>query len=219
MKLNVIFDLDGTLIDSSDSVLETLHVVIDQFGISHKPLTSKDLIGPPLDAVLRTIIGKEFLPKLPLLKEAFVKQYDTVGYKKALPYEGIEHAIKLIRQRSNKVCIATNKRLNPTIKMLKYFGWEDLFDHIVAVDSIDPPFTSKTEMLRYLISQKNLKQEATVYIGDLFSDYESSVAAGLYFLLATWGFGDPKSFDCLTDKQKVRKTSDLDASINFMNYV
>ena len=82
--MNIIFDLDGTLIDSSTGILTAIEMAFDSCNISLKKPLDITLIGPPLNKLLPILAGTHDEKVLEALTDAFKANYDAKGYKKQL---------------------------------------------------------------------------------------------------------------------------------------
>ena len=192
---NVIFDLDGTLIDSSDSIVASFRTVFSEFGLCPvKPLTS-DLFGPPLIEMLQLLTGTQDEAVLRPLKKAFKTHYDSKGYKNTKVYPGIDKLLLDLKRSGIKIYIATNKRIYPTEKILNLLEWNNFFEGIYALDAFSPPAKSKSELLEKIIVRNRFKHEKIVYIGDRKEDKSSSESHGIPFIRANWGYDPVSVFD------------------------
>jgi phosphoglycolate phosphatase len=186
---HIIFDLDGTLIDSSRSVLDGFRFAFDQLGIEPvKPLTA-DVIGPPLLETLATLSGIENPATIANLAKAFKAHYDTTGYRATAGFPGVDRMLADLFAAHIPLSVATNKRLAPTISILRHLNWYAYFSSIDALDGFDPPLGSKAKMLGQILATNRLEPENCYYIGDRNEDGEAARANRLNFILTTWGYG------------------------------
>ena len=185
---NIIFDLDGTLIDSAPSILASIQVALDNQGLNAvRPLTA-DLIGPPLDQVLQLVAGPEQLTDFGELKDSFVRYYDATGCLGARVYDGIHNIIHSLKERNFNLYIATNKRGHPTRRIVNHLGWAGLFADIYSLDRFSPPALDKSVMLQEVLKEMLPSQNA-MYVGDRHEDADAARVAGIPFVFAMWGYG------------------------------
>jgi len=189
---DIIFDLDGTLIDSAPSILESFKIALEVNNVEPICQLNSDLIGPPLMETLTKITGISEIETLNQLAIDFKKYYDLGGYKATKPFFGIGELLKECKHSGYRLHIATNKRLVPTVLILDYFGWKQYFESIYALDSVSPPFGSKTIMLSALLEVENISSNSAIYVGDRAEDCQSAIDNELNFLGATWGYQDQK---------------------------
>lgn len=193
MNKHIIFDLDGTLIDSSSGILAALGDAFNTRGLSlWHPLTP-GIIGPPLMETLAILAGTNEPTVLLPLTEAFKNNYDEDGYRKTTVFPGVTEMLTKLHQRGYNLHIATNKRIYPTQRIISFLGWEGYFLGVYALDSFEPPLKSKTDMLSAILARHEIDPRTVFYIGDRQEDGEAALDNRIAFLLASWGFGEPNS--------------------------
>jgi len=187
--LDIVFDLDGTLIDSAPSILVSMQAAFEQAGITpSRPLTPA-LIGPPLAQTLRSVLPDTKAHALPSLIEGFKRHYDTAGYKQARVYPGVQDMLHALSQMQVSLYIATNKRIAPTRLIVEYLGWSTRFAGVYALDFYHPALAHKAIMLQCLRQSLAERGRAPFYVGDRSEDAEAAQACGMPFLWASWGYG------------------------------
>lgn len=186
---NIIFDLDGTLVDSSPGILASLAHVLEKHGIEPRVSLTRNLIGPPLAATMARITGIERSDCLQDLIAGFIAHYDSLGYLVTPAYSGVAHSLTQLAQLGWPLYIATNKRIAPTRKILAYLGWDKMFAGVYASDLFTPLILDKCHLLSELISREQLDPYETAYVGDTHEDAYSAAANRLHFFAACWGYG------------------------------
>ena len=186
----LIFDLDGTLIDSSPAILASFAQVLAKNQLTAQVPLNKNLIGPPLPATLSTITGIHDAAHIKQLIDDFKAIYDSEGLYATSVYQNVDQTLRQLHAEGKKLYIATNKREHPTLLLLKHFKWESLFSAIYCTDSRKPPFINKDEMLQELIRAKSINKEGCLFIGDTLPDANAALSNQVNFLAATWGYGD-----------------------------
>lgn len=190
VKQHVIFDLDGTLIDSSESILASISSAFDDSNqVLRHPLTNK-IIGPPLQETLSHLSGTKDPTILKLLSDRFKKHYDEKGYLQTKVYPGISAMLNTLIGHNIYMYVATNKRIIPTLKILNHLGWDKYFKEVCSIDSIRNSGNNKSKagILSHIIKNNNISNNS-VYIGDREDDFEAATKAGIPFFLVTWGYG------------------------------
>ena len=191
VKRHIIFDLDGTLIDSSESILASISRAFDESNqVLRYPLTNK-IIGPPLQETLAHLSGTEDHSILKLLSDRFKENYDEKGFLQTKVYPGISAMLTTLMGHNFYMYVVTNKRIVPTLKILNHLGWDKYFKEICSIDSIRNfgKDKSKAGILLHIIKNNNISNNS-VYIGDHKDDLVASTKAGIPFFHATWGYGD-----------------------------
>lgn len=195
----VIFDLDGTLIDSSSSIISSIKAAFADVGVEQNAPITASLIGPPLTEIMQALVMKSDISALPDLIEAFKRHYDEIGYKETIVYEGVLDAIIELKRSGLNIYIATNKRMHAARKIINHLRWNALFKNVFSLDYFNPPMPNKTSMLRMINSLLPGESANRVYIGDRAEDAEAARNNNIYFLWAKWGYGlMSESIECCT---------------------
>lgn len=185
----VIFDLDGTLIDSAPGIFSSLQTALIKAEVPARVPLDESLIGPSLREMLMTITGITGDETLRFLISLFKDSYDNEGYKLSRPYDGVEEILKTLCLINIPISIATNKRRIPTLKILNHLGWDTLFSNVITLDSPPQPYASKEHMLASLLATFGVEGSSAVYIGDKSEDRYAAAATGMNFVAAGWGYG------------------------------
>jgi phosphoglycolate phosphatase len=206
VKMNVIFDLDGTLIDSAPTILKGLEKVVEVSGREPVVPLTASLIGPPLRDTISMLMGDNV--DLDRLVLEFKKYYDNDAYKASHVYEGIDQMLQTLHQRGFSLFLATNKRFDPTMKIVQHFGWDKLFKSIYALDKFpDFHLGTKANMLSHLQNEHQINPDKSLYIGDRYEDYLAAKANLISTILVSWGYGD---FEDKAEISKIKMVASSD---------
>lgn len=187
----IIFDLDGTLIDSAPSILKCFDLVSRSKSITPSVSIDRDLIGPPLYDTLKKIFGGGSSSDVEELAVIFKALYDEDAYKESVPYPGVEDLLIELNNMNIPLYIATNKRALPTKKIIAHLGWQKHFKDVYAVDIFPKEdFKNKASMIHSLIECHSLEVERSLYIGDRLEDFEAAKQNELNSILVKWGYGN-----------------------------
>jgi len=187
---DIIFDLDGTLIDSAPSILECFKRVLESNSIEPLLALNSDLIGPPLAQTLSRLTGIHDLDYIGKLADDFKKHYDFGGYQSTVSFAGVNELLQECCRLGFNLHIATNKRILPTTLILNHLGWKQHFKSVYALDSSSPSFANKAAMLTALLDEEKIDRNSGIYVGDRAEDHESATQNSLKFFGATWGYQD-----------------------------
>lgn len=183
-----VFDLDGTLLDTSDGLSTAVKYTIDHFGLS--PLSDEQIrtfIGPPIkDSFARTYDPDEAL--LNEMVAVFRDRYKTEDLLKAVPYDGIYEVLAKLKDAGIKPAIATYKRQDYATMILEHFHFNDYTDIMCGSD-----FDSKLrkhDIIRNAVTAAGINDYSqAVMIGDSDNDAVGAEKTGMLFIGVTYGFG------------------------------
>ncbi|WP_291995346.1 HAD hydrolase-like protein [Candidatus Accumulibacter sp. ACC003] len=186
----IIFDLDGTLIDSRAAILDAFGKALAEKGIAPRIALGAVRIGPPLAETLRELSGSSDPLVLESLAEHFKAHYDSTGYQASEVFADIPELLATLSATGARCFLATNKRLLPTRLILEYLRWQNYFEAVYALDCQTPRLPDKATMLAQLIADKALPPAQTIYVGDTPEDEVAATANGLHFAGVRWGYGE-----------------------------
>ena len=186
---HILFDLDGTLIDSAPAILASFRDAFARTGIAPARAIDDSVIGPPLVETLQLLSGSDDPALTAGLVDAFKASYDSEGYKATAAFAGVGELLAELAGAGLTLSIATNKRLHPTRLILDHLGWSGHFANVYALDLFTPRLPDKAAMIARLLADQNIARDQAIYIGDRSEDGESADANGLPFIAVTWGYG------------------------------
>jgi len=210
-KFSIIFDLDGTLIDSKASILNSIKTALDELGINSLVPLTEQLVGPPLMEMLNAICGAGSWALIPKVHAKFKEIYDTEGFQGSVIYAGVDALIKQLVEEGYHLSLATNKRRIPTEKILKFFNWDDYFNNVYTIDSEKITFKNKSQLIAALIKNEAIDCGQAVYVGDRHEDSVAATQNNIKFLLIQWGYESKALLDSYTNK--IKNAADLKIEI------
>lgn len=185
----ILFDFDGTLIDSAASVLASLDHALKRSNVTPVVPLDRALIGPPLRQTLATLAGRDDAALLDLLAQAFRDDYDTRGYTRTEVYAGVPEMLQGLQAQRIALHIVTNKRIAATRRILDHLGWRAWFAGVYALDALEPAAPNKPHLVAEVLRRENLSAASTWMVGDSAEDRRSAETNALRFFAATWGYG------------------------------
>jgi len=213
IKLNtVMFDLDGTLIDSS---LDVVRILVDSINKNGGSLAhdSKIKIGPPLIDMITSVVPEFSEEVKQQIHEDFRIAYSEDDLNSTIPYGGIVELLKSLKKYNISVFIVTYKPKNLAMKILnRHFN--NLYLDVLTPSEIEDFSNGKTkvDILNLLMSKWNVMPEESIMIGDAISDITCAKEVGIATVGAAYGYGEDAEFE-LADK-KVNSVEELSKYLN-----
>lgn len=185
----ILFDLDGTLTDSGEGIINCAALALEHF---HIPVPSREamrvFVGPPLTSTFRSFgIPEE---KIPEAVKVFRSRYTPVGIFENSPYPGIHQLLDTLSRHGHKLYVATSKPEEMAITVLRHFDLEQFFTGICGA-AMDESRTNKEEVIAYLL-EKNGTADNMLMIGDTVFDVLGAASHGIPTIGVSWGYGDPE---------------------------
>ena len=183
----VIFDLDGTLIDTSPGIFESIVYSTEKLGYTRLSQSQLDsFIGPPIrDSFLRCYACDE--AEANLLTAAFREQYLGGAMYNAVPYEGIIELCRKLKESGSRIAVATNKPQSASEKVLRHFGFGQYLSHVHCADAAG--IVKKSDLIGACVNDAETDLSQCVMIGDTEHDAKGAMEAGVPFLAVSYGFG------------------------------
>ena len=181
----VIFDLDGTLTQSHEGILNSIAHAAETMGFALPPEAERmKFVGPPLDYSFRNYLGmtpEESMRAVALYRE----RYWSVGMFENRVYPGIRNLLRMLKRRGDWVAVATGKPTEPSRKILEHFGLLRYFDRVVGPDENDHRAEKETLIRRALPET----WEEAVMVGDRCFDIEGGRKVGIRTVGVCYGYG------------------------------
>ncbi len=186
----VLFDLDGTIVDTFRGVTTSVAYSLNKFGIRVEDLESlRPFIGPPLEESFSEFCGFQGEDVKHAI-EYYREFYREEGWKNCDLYEGMRELLRHLKEKEMKVLLATSKPELFAEKILEYFDIDQYFDVIAGAD-LEGKRSKKLDVMKYSISQiENLNVEEAVMVGDRKYDKIGSDGMGMRCILIEYGFGE-----------------------------
>jgi phosphoglycolate phosphatase len=186
----IVFDLDGTLVDSRRDIAESANALLERCGARPLPEAT---IGLMVGDGAATLVARAFaaagIPPPADALDRFLAIYDTRLLKHTRPYPQIPDVLEALGART-ALAVLTNKPLAATRSILSGLGLARYFDEKAIVGG-DGPFARKPDPggLRHLVSRAGIPPSAALLVGDSIVDWRAARNAATGVCLARYGFG------------------------------
>lgn len=191
-KKAILFDLDGTIIDSAEGIFNALYYMFNRVGV--KVDDNNELykfMGPSIGSMLKTGYGfndKDADDAVDIYRE----YYSTQGLLECKPYEGILELLKTLKYQGKKVALATKKPEVYAKKIIDNLGFNKYFDAVCGA-SLDDSHNSKEHIINTAVDLCGVTKEQAVMIGDTKYDAIGAKNADVDCIGVLYGVGDEDS--------------------------
>lgn len=203
----VIWDVDGTLLDTSSGLISSTRYMIEKLGL---PKVSEDVlksfVGPRIQDSLSRVYGLTGEAG----KEAaavFRNHYKEGDVLKAEPYPGIEGILQNLSEAGVKMAVATNKRQDFTDALMKKFGFDKYLSCVFGTDP-EGKYVKKDLINMCVDYFDDINTFDAVMIGDSSYDAEAALEVGIDFVGVMYGF-DFKSIEDMTAFKPIGAAADI----------
>lgn len=212
----ILFDLDGTLIQSGPDLLDSLNFILEKNKI---PQISSNTIGNLVGGGAANMIEKAYKfnnikikPKEIIdLVDQFISYYSKNCSNKTLPYKNVLPTLKTLKSKEILMCVCTNKKQYLAEKILKDLN---LFKYFEIILGSNPSLKMKPdcEMLVSIINELGVDIKNTIMVGDSDNDIIPANKLGINSVFATYGYGEIGN---LSPTAKIRDFSEILEFIKF----
>ncbi|WP_027728240.1 HAD hydrolase-like protein [Treponema sp. C6A8] len=209
----IFFDLDGTLTDSQDGILNSFRSIFKHFDIKEPEYeVLRTYIGPPLVLTVGQTLGFTG-EKLQEAVKVFRNYYDNQGYKENRLYDGIPQTLQRLKALGCKLSVATSKPEHTAIKIMEHFDIAKYFDNICG-SLPDESRSKKTDVIEYAIKLNGITDRSKILmVGDRKFDVEGAHQSGLKCAGVLFGYGSREEFEAAAADYIVEKPEDLEKLI------
>lgn len=187
VKKCILFDLDGTLTDSGEGILNCATVALEHFGLPVPDRqTMRVFVGPPLKDTFRDFGVPE--DKLDEALQVYRQRYVPIGKYENTPYPGIYDLLDRLKKNGHRLFVATSKPEQMSMDILNHFKLTEYFEQICGA-TLDGTRDEKSAVIAYLLDCVQ-DTENTVMVGDTVFDTIGAAAHGIPMIGVSWGYGD-----------------------------
>ncbi len=190
----VVFDLDGTLLDTLDDLADSVNYILNKYGWPERTREEvRAIVGNGLVTTIRKCApeGKVGEKETAEFREYYARHCAV----KTAPYPGVKRMLAALRERGIRIAVASNKdngAANELVKM--HFG--DAADCVIGTGA-GLPRKPDGAMVKAVLERLGCSEEEAVYIGDSEVDAQTAANSGLSCILVSWGFRDREMLEKL----------------------
>lgn len=183
----ILFDLDGTLTDSGEGIINCAVFALEHFGL---PIPSREemrsIVGPPLhDSFLRFGVPAEQVEEA---IRVYRSRYIPIGKFENEPYPGIRELLEELVKAGHRLYVATSKPETMSVEILEHFDLAKYFTKICGA-SFDKSRSSKDAVIAYMLEETGEAGNMTM-VGDTKFDILGAKAHGIPAIGVAWGYGE-----------------------------
>ena len=189
MKLHLIWDMDGTLVNSEPEILATISKSLEISGLSVEDASPALRIGPPLPEMLRSSFSKKQLndEQIKEVVSQFRVIYDASEFRDTLPYNGID---ELIHCNDYVHHVITNKPDYATKRIIEKKGWDGQIVEVFTPDTLISEVGRQMTKPELFMAFRSMYPDVNVVgIGDMAKDAECARSIGIPAIGVLWGTG------------------------------
>lgn len=204
---SVIFDLDGTLLDTALDIMSACNYTLAKFGFNE---LDEEVLRTKVTAGMREMM-KLSVPEEQwesagvetVMRDCFANYYTEHICDKTVPFEGISEVIEKLHEKGIKTAVVTNKYYNMAVKVLSKFTFSQKFELILGCDSLTHSKPHPEPILK-ACSLLDVSPNESLYVGDHLNDILAANAAQCDSVIALWGYGMKECPDINTWNAKFR---------------
>ena len=188
----ILFDVDGTLIDSAPGILNTLERVFRDMGVDVTNVNLRRYIGPPL----RKSFAEHFSDpaKIEEATERYRMIYHEKGSHEGGAYPGVPEMLRRLKDAGFTLCTATCKPTEVVTPILEEQGIAGYFAFVGGA-SMDESRDTKTDVIRHVLSQPTLQGKRVLMVGDRSDDLQGAANCGLDAVGVLYGYGSREELE------------------------
>ena len=182
----IIFDLDGTLVDSTEDIVRAFAHSLAQFDIDHVETDAiRQLIGKPLNQAFHSLLPERYHSLVPRCVEQFRAYYFEHCLDHSRPFPGVPELLNDLKTRGFTLAVATTKRGFMAKKVVEGLGLTDFFELVQGTDEL--PAKPDPAILFHVCQQLNRPTQEAMMVGDTDNDVLAAKRAGMASCAVCWG--------------------------------
>lgn len=207
----IIFDLDGTLLDTIEDLANATNHALKQFNFPlHDTATYRFFVGNGINKLIERALPEEHknADAISMVKHEFLKYYLFHADDCTKPYPGITELLTKLQQGGYQLGVASNKMHDATVDLVQRFFPEISFTSVLGQrDGI--PVKPSPEILNEIVGTAGILKSETLYIGDSGIDAQTAINANIQFTGVLWGFRPRRELEEAGAERFVEKPEEI----------
>ncbi len=193
----ILFDLDGTLLNTLEDIAHSLNSVLRDHGLPTHPVNKfRYMVGDGRFELVRRAVSEyredeSFLRKI---VSEMDERYAQCWKEKTRPYEGVDQMLNMCRRSGLVMCVLSNKKHEFTQEMVSSFFSSHSFE-LVAGHRENIPLKPDPVAALSIAEELGVKPDRFLYMGDTNTDMQTAVSSGMYPIGVLWGFRDRRELE------------------------
>ena len=215
-KQLVIFDLDGTLLDTVADLANATNQALEQCGYPTHPVEAYyKFVGNGINKLFARALPTEASNEENVLRvrSLFVPYYNEHNADYSRPYPGVVELLHTLQEDGVKIAVASNKYHEATLKLVHYF-FPDIRFAAIYGQREDVPIKPAPDIVYDILRDTGISTEQALYVGDSGVDMQTACNAGIESAGVTWGF---RSEAELREHGAAHLVHEADAILSFLN--
>lgn len=186
----VIFDLDGTLLNTIDDLAQSVNSVLQKYDYpTHSVEKYKSFVGNGVNKLIERAVSKELCTKelVERLQADFMEYYAQHGKDNTKPYHGIMELLNELRSHGVTLAVASNKHHTATIELINHYFGSTIFSVVYGKREGTSPKPDPTIVFD-IIEKCGVTAAEVFYVGDSSTDMQTAHNASVCSVGVTWGF-------------------------------
>ena len=211
MKKLVIFDLDGTLLDTIADLAESANYALKQLDYPTHPVDAiRTFVGNGINKLLERALPahEQTEENIMRMRSHFVPYYDIHNADLSTPYPGIVSLLEDLQAKGILIAVASNKYQKATVKLVKqYFPNIDFVEILGQREGIN--VKPDPSIVFDILQKADVSKEDVLYVGDSGVDMQTAINAGVDAVGVTWGFRPRAELESFRPMGLIDKAEDL----------
>ena len=217
MKQLVIFDLDGTLLDTVADLANATNQALEQCGYPTHPVEAYyQFVGNGINKLFARALPAEVSNEenVQRIRELFVPYYNVHNADCSHPYPGIVDLLCELQERGVLLAVASNKYHEATLRLVRHF-FPDICFAAIYGQREGVPIKPAPDVVYDILRDTGVKKEDTLYVGDSGVDMQTAGSAGIESVGVTWGFRGEDELHGCGAVHLVHKADDIWAILDY----